>query len=145
MPEIELNMATIDDAPAIARILTDPLVCQRAHLLVVPDPAAVTMLMASVHLLAIRRAGRVVGIITLDLVSENCWELGYLLSRSDWGQGIMTTAVGLLLERLRSGTQLTAIVDNENVASQRVLVKNGFVRVGDDGERGTWRYKKDLR
>lgn len=145
MPEIELNMATIDDAPAIAHILTDPLVRQRAHLLVVPDPAAVTMLMASVHLLAIRRAGRVVGIITLDRVSENCWELGYLLSRSDWGHGIMTTAVGLLLEQLRSGTQLTATVDNGNVASQRVLVKNGFVRVGDDGERGTWQYKKDLR
>ena len=145
MSEIELNMATIDDAPAIAHILTDPLVRQRAHLLVIPDPAAVTMLMASVHLLAIRRAGRVVGIITLDRVSEKCWELGYLLSRSDWGHGIMTTAVGLLLERLRLGTQLTATVDNGNVASQRVLAKNGFVRVGDDGERGTWRYKKDLR
>lgn len=145
MSEIKLDIALPDDRPAIAKVLADPLVRQRAHLLVMPDPTAVAMLMDSVHLLTIRYDGRVVGIITLDRVSTDCWELGYLLNRADWGRGIMTTAVGLLCDRLKPGTQLTATVDNENVASQRVLIKNGFTRVRDDGERGIWIYKRDLR
>ena len=145
MPAIKLNIATPEDSPAIAQILTDPLVRQRAHLLVVPDPTAVAMLMHSVHLLTVRCDGRVVGIITLDRVSADCWELGYLLNRADLGQGIMTTAVGHLLDRLKPGTQLRATVDNDNVASQRVLVKNGFNQVRNDGERGMWCFKKDLR
>lgn len=145
MSAIKLNMATPDDSPAIAQILTDPLVRQRAHLLVVPDPTAVAMLMNSVHLLTIRYNDRVVGIITLERVGEDCWELGYLLNRADWGQGIMTTAVGRLIDRLKPGTQLKATVDNDNVASQQVLVKNGFSQVCNDGEQGTWCLKKDLR
>lgn len=141
MSEIKLNMATPDDGPTIAQILTDPLVRQRAHLLVVPDPTAVAMLMNSVHLLTIHCDDRVVGIITLERVSADCWELGYLLNRADWGRGIMTTAVGHLLDRLKPGTRLKAIVDDDNVASQRVLAKNGFIRVSDDGERGSWLFK----
>ncbi|HJA27412.1 MAG TPA: GNAT family N-acetyltransferase [Candidatus Limosilactobacillus intestinigallinarum] len=145
MPAIKLNMATSDDSADIAQILADPLVRQRAHLLVVPDPTAVAMLMHSVHLLTIRCDDRVVGIITLDRVNADCWELGYLLNRADWGQGIMTMAVGYLLDRLKPGTRLRAIVDDDNVASQRVLAKNGFSQVRNDGEQGTWCFKKGLR
>jgi RimJ/RimL family protein N-acetyltransferase len=56
-------------------------------------------------------------------------EIGYWLARPFWGQGIMTDAVGAFakfafeqfeLERL------TAHVFAENVASARVLEKNGF-------------------
>lgn len=145
MPKIKLNKALPADGPAIAQILADPLVCQRAHLLVVPDPTAVAMLMNSVYLLTIRYNGRVVGIITLDQGKKDRWKLGYLLDRADWGRGIMTAAVAHLLGHLKPETQLEATVDNDNVASQRVLSKNGFTRMYDDGERGTWFYKKGLR
>lgn len=145
MPEIKINVAVPDDSPAIAKILADPLVQRRAHLMVLPDPTAVAMLMQSTHLLTIRCDGQIVGIMTLEQVNANRWELGYLLRRTDWGKGIMTAAVGLLCYCLHPGECLQATVDNDNIGSQRVLIKNAFTKETDDGEQGKWFFKKSLR
>ncbi|KAH6821589.1 Acyl-CoA N-acyltransferases superfamily protein [Perilla frutescens var. hirtella] len=61
-------------------------------------------------------------------------ELGYVLAFDHWGKGIATEAVKIaastifrdwpLLERLE------AFVDVDNIGSQRVLAKSGFVREG---------------
>lgn len=144
MTEIKLNVAVPEDSTAIARILADPLVQRRAHLMVVPDPTAVAMLMKSVYLLTIRRDQQVVGVITLEPVADECWEIGYLLRRADWGQGIMTAAVGLLCDWLHPGATLLATVDDDNIGSQRVLIKNGFTKEANDGEQGKWLFKKSL-
>ena len=144
MPEVQINMAVPSDSPAIAAILADPLVQRRAHLMVVLDPTAVAMLMQSTHLLTIRCDKQIVGIMTLEQVTATCWELGYLLRRTDWGEGIMTAAVGLLCDRLQPGKCLRATVDDDNIGSQRVLIKNGFAKETDDGEQGKWFFQKGL-
>jgi len=57
-------------------------------------------------------------------------EIGYWLSRSHWGQGIMTEAIAAIL---RYGfdviglQEVSAWVMDDNPASVRVLEKNGFV------------------
>jgi RimJ/RimL family protein N-acetyltransferase len=55
-------------------------------------------------------------------------ELGYWLGRSWWGRGIGTRAVALLVAELPD-RPLVAHVADHNLGSQRVLEKNGFVRV----------------
>jgi [ribosomal protein S5]-alanine N-acetyltransferase len=81
-------------------------------------------------------SGRVVGRITLsDIVRgpfQSC-HLGYWVSEAENGRGLATSAVRdiirvafdeLGLHRIQAGTLL------HNVASQRVLERNGFVRFG---------------
>ena len=56
-------------------------------------------------------------------------ELGYIVARPYWGQGLMTEAAVLTLTHgfsaLRLG-RITAYADGENVASQRVMQKVGM-------------------
>ena len=56
-------------------------------------------------------------------------EIGYWIGRSWWGRGIGTRAVALLIEGLPD-RPLVAHVADHNIGSQRVLEKNGFVRIG---------------
>jgi len=60
-------------------------------------------------------------------------ELGYLLARKFWGKGLATEAAGACLNygfgKLEF-RETIALTDLENVASQRVLEKIGFVRRG---------------
>jgi len=61
---------------------------------------------------------------------------GYWLGRDFWGKGIATDAVRLALAEI-TDRPIHADVAVHNIGSQRVLEKNGFVRVGsekaDDG------------
>ncbi len=60
-------------------------------------------------------------------------EIGYLLHTEDWSKGIMTEAVreicGLAFAELDI-IRITGLVYEPNVASRRVLEKNGFVLEG---------------
>ncbi len=60
-------------------------------------------------------------------------ELGYLLARKCWGKGFATEAAGACLqfgfEKL-DFREIIALTDLENVASQRVLEKIGFLKRG---------------
>ena len=55
-------------------------------------------------------------------------EIGYWIGRSWWGRGIGTRAVALLLADLPDRPVIAHVADH-NIGSQRVLEKNGFVRV----------------
>ncbi|XP_061992842.1 uncharacterized protein LOC133710722 [Rosa rugosa] len=61
-------------------------------------------------------------------------EIGYLLGSKDWGKGIATRAVKMVVDTIfKEWThleRLEAFVDVENVASQRVMEKTGFQREG---------------
>jgi RimJ/RimL family protein N-acetyltransferase/GNAT superfamily N-acetyltransferase len=61
-------------------------------------------------------------------------EVGYLLSRQHWGQGLATegaqAALRFGLETLRLGS-IVGIVHPENIASQRVLVKAGLTFINE--------------
>jgi RimJ/RimL family protein N-acetyltransferase len=57
--------------------------------------------------------------------------VGYWVGRSFWGRGVATAAVRALLDEIAQ-RPLFAIVAASNLASIRVLEKNGFVRTSDE-------------
>ena len=60
-------------------------------------------------------------------------ELGYLLARKFWGKGLATEAAEACLNYgfgKLGFREIIALTDLENIASQRVLNKIGFVRRG---------------
>ena len=93
---------------------------------------------------AIDESGEVLGRFNLYDVAEGDATVGYRVASHAAGRGVATAAVTELcrlatthygLRRLRAATSL------ENIASQRVLAKTGFIPVGPAelaGRPGTW-------
>lgn len=79
---------------------------------------------------AIREGDSLIGSIGFDgLIKGHKAEIGYWLAKAWWGQGIMTAVVGKACEYAfaeRKLVRITAHVFESNVASARVLEKNGF-------------------
>jgi len=72
-------------------------------------------------------------------------ETGYGILPRFWNSGYSTEAMKALLEWAFQQTglkQVYAEVQPDNIASIRVLEKNGFVRDGFGEEEGSWRYRK---
>jgi RimJ/RimL family protein N-acetyltransferase len=72
-----------------------------------------------------------VGLIPAD---DDFYELGYWLGVDYWGQGYATESVRGLLSYAKTNSlceKLKANVFKENIASAKVLEKNGFKRVED--------------
>ena len=66
-------------------------------------------------------------------------EIGYGLSPEFWGKGYATEAVTAAVKWALKQPGVTAVeaeTDEENIASQRVLAKAGFVPTGARGEEG---------
>ncbi|MEV4759629.1 GNAT family N-acetyltransferase [Micromonospora sp. NPDC049559] len=96
--------------------------------------------------------GSVLGRFNLIFVEDGTAELGYRVARHVAGRGVATTTVRELcrLAATRYGLRtLRAATSRDNVASQKVLTKAGFVPVGPadpahlGGRAGTW-YQRDL-
>lgn len=73
--------------------------------------------------------------VTANSGNDKCrGELGYVLAADYWGKGIATKAVKMVANTIFDEwphlERLEAVVDVENVASQRVLEKAGFKREG---------------
>lgn len=96
--------------------------------------------------------GSVLGRFNLYDIADQTANLGYRVAQHVAGRGIATAAVKELCRVAadRHGLRiLRASVSHQNVASQRVLDKAGFVPVGPadpaelGGKAGTW-YQRDL-
>jgi [ribosomal protein S5]-alanine N-acetyltransferase len=96
--------------------------------------------------------GSVLGRFNLYELGDGAASLGYRVAQHVAGQGVATAAVQDLcrLAAARHGLHtLRAATSHENAASQRVLIKAGFVPVGPadpadiGGKSGTW-YQRDL-
>ena len=75
-----------------------------------------------------------IGGIGLTPAEDDFYELGYWLGVEYWGQGYATESVRGLLNYAKTNTpceKFKANVFKENVASAKVLEKNGFKRVED--------------
>ena len=146
---VVLRPSRIDDAPVLARLYVE----QRAFLAPF-EPARPewfftedgqrTVLRRDQELraagaaerLLIVRDGIVVGVLSISHIVRGALEsasVGYFVAREHNGQGIATAAVGLAVEwafedaglhRLEAGTL------RDNRASQRVLERNHFTRIG---------------
>jgi RimJ/RimL family protein N-acetyltransferase len=79
---------------------------------------------------------KVIGSITLDKGkgAHGCKaELGYVISRKYWSNGFATLAINLAIQKGFEDLgveRIEAFVEPSNIASQRVLEKNGFVKEG---------------
>jgi len=93
--------------------------------------------------------GSVIGRFNLYEISGGTAEVGYRVAQHVAGRGVATAAVADLcrLAAAQHGLRtLKAVTSLENVASQKVLTKAGFVAVGPAeivGKPGTW-YQRDL-
>jgi [ribosomal protein S5]-alanine N-acetyltransferase len=96
--------------------------------------------------------GSVLGRFNLVGIEDHTAELGYRVAQHVAGRGVATATVQELcrLAAARHGLRtLRAATTHQNVASQKVLVKAGFVPVGPadpahlGGKPGTW-YQRDL-
>ena len=85
---------------------------------------------------AIRDAGKLIGVLGADEVavgSTHRAEIGYWLAKPYWGRGLMTEAVRAFVQHAFEHlglVRLTAHVFEFNLASARVLEKNGFILEG---------------
>ena len=93
--------------------------------------------------------GSVLGRFNLYDIKDGTAELGYRVAEQVAGRGVATANVRELcqLAAAEHGLRtLRAAVTHENVASQKVLIKAGFLPVGPanpGGKPGTW-YQRDL-
>jgi [ribosomal protein S5]-alanine N-acetyltransferase len=96
--------------------------------------------------------GSVLGRFNLNFTGDGAAELGYRVAQHAAGRGVATATVRELcrLATARHGLRtLRAATSSENIASQKVLAKAGFVLVGPadpahlGGKPGTW-YQRDL-
>lgn len=74
-----------------------------------------------------------IGVISLETCDDGGIEIGYWIGVPYWGQGLMSEAVPAVAayaQRWRPGVPVIAKTFPENVASQRILEKAGFVRTG---------------
>jgi [ribosomal protein S5]-alanine N-acetyltransferase len=101
------------------------------------------------YYLLVGEDGSVLGRFNLFDIADGSAVLGYRVAQHVAGRGVATATVRelcrLAAARYRLRT-LRAQVSHQNVASQRVLVKAGFVASGPaspGGEPGTW-YRRDL-
>lgn len=80
--------------------------------------------------------GRVVGTIGAKGKpdSKNVIEVGYGIAENYYNRGIVTEALGLFSDyfiREYSVDRIIANTDRYNIASQKVLIKNGFIEIVD--------------
>jgi RimJ/RimL family protein N-acetyltransferase len=94
-------------------------------------------------------AGSILGRFNLYDIEDGTAVLGYRVAEHAAGRGVATAAVRELcrLAAARHGLRtLKAATNHENVASQKVLVKAGFIPAGPaspGGKPGRW-YERDL-
>lgn len=80
--------------------------------------------------------------------ADGCIEIGYSLAPAARGKGVGTAAVGALVGRLASvpGVRVvTAITGTGNVASRRLLERQGFRCTGPLPDRDEVRYALEVR
>lgn len=74
-------------------------------------------------------------------------EIGYGTYAAFQGKGLMTEAVSAMIEwafQQEKIKTVTAETDPGNVASQRILIKTGFIKTGESLETIFWRKNKKL-
>jgi [ribosomal protein S5]-alanine N-acetyltransferase len=107
---------------------------------------------AGAYYVLVAEDGSVLGRFNLYRLADGTAEVGYRVAQHVAGRGVTTATVRELcqLAAARHGLRtLRAGTSRENVASQKVLAKAGFVPVGPadpahlGGQQGTW-YQRDL-
>lgn len=85
--------------------------------------------------------------VIIPLTNTDDIQLGYALLTAYWGKGYATEIVKAGLDyafNVLELASLAAITEAENVASQNVLLKNGFVfeKATEEGEKKVYQYRR---
>jgi RimJ/RimL family protein N-acetyltransferase len=140
---VRLREITANDLPVFYEHQSDPQACRMAVFQPRPWPAFLEHWRrilddASLIKRTVTAGESVVGNI-VAFEADDLHQVGYWIGRAHWGHGIATAAVALFLGEV-TVRPLHAIVARSNLASRRVLEKNGFVRaagqaalLADDG------------
>ncbi len=143
--DIHLSVITATDAADLTAHLQDPDVSR--YMLLLPQPYTLELAEQWIKhaaddvkrngrqtIWAIREAsGRMIGEIELHVGApcrEHVSDIGYWLAKPYWGRGIMTAVIKTVVElafRDLGIKRITAPIFILNIASARVLEKNGFV------------------
>lgn len=75
--------------------------------------------------------GRIVGRVNLVKIVDGSAELGYRIAESAAGRGLATWGAREVIGTPYGLTRITARTTADNVASQKVLARLGFVRTGE--------------
>ncbi len=143
----------VSDAPAVHAYGSDPIVTQftefgpntwdetLGYLQTATRPTPPTIELG----VTLREADEVVGAVHAHPVVPGRWEMGWVLRRDLWGQGIIPEAAGAVFDHLAARDDVVAIFARcrpENVASARVMEKLGMRYVEtiprDREVRGQW-------
>ena len=144
-PRLTLRPFRTDDAPALYAILQEPDIMQYFPTPGTPDMARVERIIASqinawetygrtFWATELRATGELIGWCGLQFLPQTQeTEVGYLLARPFWGQGIATEAARRSVSYGFDGLSLDAIIGithPDNIASQNVLRKAGLTFTG---------------
>ena len=72
----------------------------------------------------------IIGHYRIQPENHRC-EIGYMILKEYWGKGITTEAIDVVLKygfQVLNMHSIEAIIDPENTASEKVLLKNGFLK-----------------
>jgi RimJ/RimL family protein N-acetyltransferase len=81
--------------------------------------------------LAIEEDGVLAGLIASFTV-EGDRELSYWIDPARWGRGIASEAVRIFIRQRETGRPLFARAAAHNIGSNKVLLRNGFVNIGEE-------------
>jgi RimJ/RimL family protein N-acetyltransferase len=138
---LRLRPVTADDAPAVQRYVSDERVARMLSRLPYPYPdnGAATWIATLAsnpdpHFALIHES-HCIGIASLERTGGDSAnrELGYWLAVPFWGQGLMSEAVGTVVDFGFQTLGLDGIVAGffaDNPASGRILSKTGFIETG---------------
>lgn len=139
---VSLRPYQLDDADRLAVLLNDPDVTEMTSSIPFPyarsDAEAFLSDVRNEEGRKVSRAilldGALVGGVGLGPRPGGAEEIGYWVGKPYWGKGIASAAVGAFVALL-DDLQITGAIDAQTVASneasQRVLINNGFVYVGE--------------
>lgn len=148
-PRLHLRQLQVDDLPALVRHANNPKISDRVINIPHPyqEPDSVFRLSYVVQgfkararfvfAIILKERQELIGEISLHLQQpRSVSEIGYWLGEQFWGQGIATEAIAAVLRFGFEKLNLELIFGTchvENIASQQVLVKNGFENRGMTG------------
>jgi RimJ/RimL family protein N-acetyltransferase len=126
-----------EEAELVQRLFADPLVAQYLPWQIgsLAEAEAWVAAKRGGETLAIALDDRAIGFVGVVQPHKDAEiEVGYVLERAAWGRGYASAALALRLAALPR--PIVAYTDPANVASQRVLLRNGFERVATTVHRG---------
>lgn len=140
-PRLILRKITIDDVPSLVKYADNKKITDRIINFPYPfrEPDGVFRISnvlqgfktktRFVFSIILKERAELIGEISIHLERNNTAQLGYWIGEPFWNQGMVTEAVGAVLqfgfEKLELQT-IFATCDADNPGSERVLVKNGM-------------------